>query len=405
VSSELTDASASPSANKVVKYDGNGRITAPVFVNSISLRNGPGRTSQLLYTSEADNILYLPHSLTPKTLAVVSASTGRIFPADIENATIERTPNTLALRDSSGILSANSYKLGGTNSLKGASGASGIAWTLPSLSGNIALTSQSNGEITPADIDGVDVAATPDTIALRNENGDLTVNELIGSTAQIGTTTFNVTGTEGYEKICNVGNFVSYFSDGSEWYSVNDALTIRTDSFFAHEMVVNAPSEFTSDIQLRGNVNINGGVTKTVTFSGVGFNFNTASKNSLISQLTSSTPTSGNLVKYDTGGVIPSAGESYSNGAGFTYGGTSAATHRTALGFRTEIVTIPSGSNSVTISATGVTATTPVIGTLITDDATIKYIRIVPTSGSYSVFGNGNAATAGGCKVSVMYIV
>jgi hypothetical protein len=154
---------------------------------------------------------------------------------------------------------------------------------------------------------------------------------------------------------------------------------------------------------MSGSVVYNGGSTKTITFSGVQFALTTPSKNSLISQLTSSTPTDGNLVKYGAGGIITSAGQVYSNSASFTYNNATAKTnHRTALGIKGEIVTIDEGQSSVTVSATGVTTATPIVGTLITDDTTLKYIRIVPGTDSYAV--HGNAAATAECKVSVMII-
>lgn len=102
--------------------------------------------------------------------------------------------------------------------------------------------------------------------------------------------------------------------------------------------------------------------------------------------------------------LVITSSVSFESGVTFDYPADVATAHRDALKIYSEIVTIPGSSASIQITLVGVTPTTPVVASLITDDATLKYItRVVPGTDSYTIYGN--AAASNNCLVSVIAMI
>lgn len=388
VSAGITDSSSLPSANKLVKWDSFAKIPV-VACDSIDISTVYGGKASISYTADFGPGVVATYILpvfsgTPGDstyLAATSREDGKIALENInpDNISVYADADTLVQRGDTGTITASHFLFPGGNKFSDAIDATELTWTAPTESGYLALTGQTDGTITPSDI------TDPDNMLVKRDAlGAITVDGIDCTAGDISTNNLTAAG----ELACEGNNYLGTIYSEVAIYTPKLYIEYNSDFEEPSGMSVEALDELTTQITYGSTVS---------------FSFNVNPRNSLINALTSSTPTSGDLVKYGTGGVITSAGQIYSNSASFTYNNTAAKTnHRTALGIKGEIVTIAAAASSVTVAATGVTSTTPIVGTLITDDTTLKYVRIVPGTGSYVVYGN--AAATAECKVSVMII-
>ena len=260
----------------------------------------------------------------------------------------------------------------------------------------------SNGEvIVPVPFDS---ESTPDALVMRDASGNVKANAFTGNVVALQAESFTLSASDIIELIATFGNAGFYtITDGSVGFNIEDkvvfedgALNLINGTTFAcmsGSAFFGAGAAFDSgDISFGSNA---------IGYNACTFTFDAPTKASIISAL-ASTVSSGELVKYGSLGRITSNGEAYNAGSDFTYADLAAKTnHRSALGIVSGQTTISSGTSSTTVTLVGVTATSSVIATVASNDSSLKYVQAVPGSGSFTLYGNANAAA--NCKVS--YIV